>query len=424
MTDHDALLHAILANPDDDTARLVYADFIQEAGDDRRAEFIRGQVELAKTPDWEPFAVRWRRADLATQAGDGFRESLPWHDSWNPRFPFRRGLGYAVKTNAVQNLIDYGDQLFASAPVGELHLPGGDMQEYTAFAAQPWLPKVRAIRFWTLTTPTEPVRALCASPLATGIDTIHFEKASSPGMSFLVEGLFESPLGQQLRELSFHVGDGSQLDLVEAFEAGGPPRLERLTFDNMGLDDAAGRRLAASPVFDTLRELTFKDMNFDERQVQRLLQSIRPGLQSLSFVGMGFRPSEHDIFAGLSSTKFRSLKRLRITGGYGFRPHLRSILVPPLAGVRALGLRGLSPDDGFFAQLVTAPFWNNLVELDLRDNQLTDQAARYLLAVAPPPELTTLDLRLNDTIGNEQRNQLREHYGHSLLLSEPGESLH
>lgn len=421
MTDHDALLHAILANPDDDTARLVYADFVQEAGDDRRAEFIRGQVELARTPDWEPFAVRWRRADLATQAGDEFRPTLPWHDSWSPTFPFRRGLGYAVKTHAVGHLVEYGDQLFASAPIGELHLPGGDTDEYRAFAVQPWLPKVKAVRFWTLATPTAPVRALCASPLATGIDTIHFQKASSPGMSFLVEGLFESPLGQQLRELSFHVGDGSQLDLIEAFEAGGPPRLERLTFDNMGLDDAAGRRLAASPVFHTLRELTFKDMNFDARQVERVLFSVRPGLQSLSFVGMGFRPSDHDSLAGLSSNTYRTLRRLRITGGYGFRGQLSSILVESLAGLRSLSLRGLSPDDGFFAQLVTAPFWMNLVELDLRDNQLSDQAARYLLAATPPAELTTLDLRLNETISDDLRNQLREHFGHSLLLSEPGE---
>lgn len=41
MTDERALLAAITANPDDDTARVVYADFLEENGESKRAEFIR-----------------------------------------------------------------------------------------------------------------------------------------------------------------------------------------------------------------------------------------------------------------------------------------------------------------------------------------------------------------------------------------------
>ena len=48
MTDRDALLAAIIANPDEDTPRLAYADLIQEAGEEERAEFIRVQCELAR----------------------------------------------------------------------------------------------------------------------------------------------------------------------------------------------------------------------------------------------------------------------------------------------------------------------------------------------------------------------------------------
>lgn len=51
MTDLDRLLAAILANPADDAARLVYADKIQERdgpGDAERAEFIRVQVAIAR----------------------------------------------------------------------------------------------------------------------------------------------------------------------------------------------------------------------------------------------------------------------------------------------------------------------------------------------------------------------------------------
>lgn len=42
--DHDALLAAVVADPDADLPRLVYADYLEEAGDEAdaaRAEFIR-----------------------------------------------------------------------------------------------------------------------------------------------------------------------------------------------------------------------------------------------------------------------------------------------------------------------------------------------------------------------------------------------
>lgn len=48
MTDRDALLAAIREVPDEDTPRLVYADWLQENGQDKCAEFIRVQIELSR----------------------------------------------------------------------------------------------------------------------------------------------------------------------------------------------------------------------------------------------------------------------------------------------------------------------------------------------------------------------------------------
>ena len=44
MTDGEALLAAILANPEEDAPRLVYADWLQENGEAERAEFIRKAI--------------------------------------------------------------------------------------------------------------------------------------------------------------------------------------------------------------------------------------------------------------------------------------------------------------------------------------------------------------------------------------------
>src|SRR5690349_17506264 len=65
MTDRDALLKAILADPDDDIARLVYADCLEENGDPDRAAFIRLQVEASQADPLSPHGRRLAaKADL------------------------------------------------------------------------------------------------------------------------------------------------------------------------------------------------------------------------------------------------------------------------------------------------------------------------------------------------------------------------
>ena len=54
----EAFLAAICENPDDDTTRRVFADWLEEhaasEADRARAAFIRRQVKLAKLPDGDP----------------------------------------------------------------------------------------------------------------------------------------------------------------------------------------------------------------------------------------------------------------------------------------------------------------------------------------------------------------------------------
>src|SRR5262245_57560395 len=46
MTNHDALLRAVLEVPADDAPRLVFADWLDEHGHPERAEFIRVQLQM------------------------------------------------------------------------------------------------------------------------------------------------------------------------------------------------------------------------------------------------------------------------------------------------------------------------------------------------------------------------------------------
>jgi uncharacterized protein (TIGR02996 family) len=113
VTHDDAFLQAIIEDPDDDTPRLVYADYLDERGDPR-GEFIRVQLALARLPD-DPrrpeLEVRERRL-LAEHGEEWARPLRPWVTGWT----FRRGFVEAVKLPA-QSYLDHAVVLRHRAPV-------------------------------------------------------------------------------------------------------------------------------------------------------------------------------------------------------------------------------------------------------------------------------------------------------------------
>ena len=65
--DYIAFLAAILAEPEEDTHRLVLADWLEEKGEGERAEFIRVQCEIERTPPFvapELCPLRRRESEL------------------------------------------------------------------------------------------------------------------------------------------------------------------------------------------------------------------------------------------------------------------------------------------------------------------------------------------------------------------------
>src|SRR5689334_12540997 len=72
--DERTLLEHIRLEPEDDTLRLVYADWLEENADADRAEFIRLQVESASACYWGEhpghFTRRfWRERELSQRHG-------------------------------------------------------------------------------------------------------------------------------------------------------------------------------------------------------------------------------------------------------------------------------------------------------------------------------------------------------------------
>lgn len=155
MTDTlDALLAAVLADPDNDTVRLAFADALDEAAERTgepvpvpRAEFVRVQVEIARrwpevvTPfgsgpgmtcrDVPDYNALRERADelLAGPKPAIFSQEVVWFNSgdgtetWRLLFRpvWRRGFVESVACSAA-DFLRHADALLAAHPVREVTL--------------------------------------------------------------------------------------------------------------------------------------------------------------------------------------------------------------------------------------------------------------------------------------------------------------
>jgi uncharacterized protein (TIGR02996 family) len=103
MNPDDAFLATILEDPDDDTPRLIYADWLDDRGQTDRAEFIRLQCEIARLPEDDdrlpPLQEIERR--LLERCQDQWLGPLrPLFSGWT----FRRGFLDAVRVPAATYL--------------------------------------------------------------------------------------------------------------------------------------------------------------------------------------------------------------------------------------------------------------------------------------------------------------------------------
>lgn len=127
-----AFIAYIREHPDDDTPRLIFSDWLQENGEEKRAAFIRIQCELARGPYTQDgkfiftgLADRTdylRRAEREFIIEYGIDELAPYW-IWASLYPtkFRRGFIEAVELPA-EYWIEHGDAICAATPLREVQL--------------------------------------------------------------------------------------------------------------------------------------------------------------------------------------------------------------------------------------------------------------------------------------------------------------
>jgi uncharacterized protein (TIGR02996 family) len=136
------LYRAIIENPFDDAPRLVYADWLDDAGESVRARFVRDQVRRqGGYPAPYPIRDRGRLADLADTAVWSWairRVSVPSrvrvHNTGLTWVEWHRGLVGGCRTPISEFKVGAA-RLFTKHPVTEVDLLVRPLQQY---ANGPW----------------------------------------------------------------------------------------------------------------------------------------------------------------------------------------------------------------------------------------------------------------------------------------------
>src|SRR5579875_3148169 len=187
MEIEDAFLHDILAHPDEDAPRLIYADWLDERNDPR-GEFIRIQCILAQLGDEDPrrWPLEQREQELLHQHGAKW---LPKNSGNIPCF-FRRGFVEKI----VLLLSDFprvAGLLFEQAPIRQVSLLE---PSFVSSSEQTRTDRELSKR----------IRDVIQSPYMAGLRCLHL------GFPLGIDGLqrfLESPFMENLSELHLECTD-------------------------------------------------------------------------------------------------------------------------------------------------------------------------------------------------------------------------
>ncbi len=445
-----AFLRDIKANPDDDTPRLVLADWLEEHGDPR-GEFVRVQCQLARLPEDDP-----RCPELLAREG----ELLNAHRAaWLRPFPgsdklaeFRRGL--------VRLMLDAGQVLGTASPpfagteeyawvdglkvyavgqqaieryiagpalegVTSLHLQAGGERvrddAFVALARSPHLGRLTALGLTHFYFGSEAAKALAASPHLSALTELNLQ---ANRVWTGAGALAASPHLTGLRSLDLY-SNYIEDRAVRALTAGRLGRLTSLGLGSNKVDVKGVEALVAWPALENLRDLRLDGNYFGGDGVRLLAGS--PSVRRLARLDLAAnRLSGKSVQALASSPNLTALTRLILTNNSaGDRGAAALAAGDGLPRLTHLSLRLNGVGDKGAAALAASPASARLRTLDLASNRIGPAGARALAESAYLDGLTLLDLSSrsrgpeDNPIGESGAQALRERFGARLRLGKP-----
>jgi uncharacterized protein (TIGR02996 family) len=405
------LLEACKQDPEDDTPRLVLADWLEDHGDGARAQLTRLQCRAARMSHRER---RHQRVDQRVRALERACEAgwlRPLHER-GLAASFGRGLLRvtaplgAHRRAEVRRLAEA--ELWASveslgvngAPWG---LPG----------LQGWLSSGLCVRLTSLSLgsvilgePESEALAGAELPLLRDLQ-LYFQHLRPAGLGRLARAPFAAALDSLA--LPGSVGNRLGPSGAAALAAGSWGGLRRLDLQTNSLGDTGAECVAAAAWAGRLHHLNLQSNDIGPRGARTLLhgpRALSPGRVLLSGNPLG------DAGAAVlaAAPLLADAKELTLTE-CDIGPAGAAALAgaPGLAGLTLLILYGNRVGDAGAAALARTPHLANLIALHLSRNGITSAGARALLA-AHLPRLKMLILQAN-SLGEGVGRALRERFG-------------
>lgn len=330
-TDEQALLAAVRAHPDDDTPRLVFADWLDERaqGDDAaRAALIRVQCRLETLP---PSGRERRAAEKEVKAllkAHAKRWTAPLPAALGANWTFRRGFVDGCSISPT-HFIQHAELIFQHAPL------------------------LRTVRF---PHAQSEVTQLAACPFLARLATVDLAQMCTCG---------QCPIDVELRDLfaSKHLGG-----------------LSRLSIARDRIDEGMVRALVAS---ESLARLTALDLSGNPlgaegaRALAGAARATRLAELNLEGTDLGA-----DGTAALATgTHFSALAALNLSNNNIRTGAVRALLDAPFfPQLTSLDLSDNRIGEGGSTALAKLPTTAKLAALDVRRNQLSEKAIRTLKA--------------------------------------------
>jgi uncharacterized protein (TIGR02996 family) len=245
-----ALFQAILADPQDDAPRLVYADWLQENGgpaEQARAEFIRVQMELARgATAARARELKAREQQLWSEHRSEWVSTLPAHLRKRD-IHFHRGFLDELRMPG-ELWARHGAALFGKHPVYRVRLSGTvDRREASALVVIPHLSHVRVLSLEgaKLDEPLKTLQILFDCPFWSGLRRLVLRGC---GLGSREAGVLAGHARMPgLRELDLADNDVGPKGAESLAAAPALAGLKDLCLANNPVGDAGARALAGSP---------------------------------------------------------------------------------------------------------------------------------------------------------------------------------